>query len=181
MPNLIFGTHRMNCLSVEKKSHGSRFAPGMLARDVVIGRNVVIGHAAFWHYHTDAEFAFIAIGWVTLVDDISSEARAIVDAENAADGAATAPSVPPTTAPIGPASCSPCAAPSCAPRTVPCACAAIGRASVANSIVANNIFDFIGPRLGNSNRLGLGAHQLTAMDIGSLPISMWGSSTARTR
>src|SRR5579872_4367232 len=48
---------------------------------------------------------------------------------------ATAPTAPPTTAPTGPASRPPCRAPSCAPRTVPCACAAIGNASVAANII----------------------------------------------
>ena len=58
-----------------------------IAGHVIIGRHVVVGDAGFRQHGADAEFAFVAIRRHALLDDISAEARAILNAENAADGA----------------------------------------------------------------------------------------------
>src|ERR1700682_1197930 len=69
--------------------HGAVVDVGVaIARgDVIFGRHLVIGHALLRQYRADAEFALVAIRRHALLDDIGAEARALFDAENAANGA----------------------------------------------------------------------------------------------
>jgi hypothetical protein len=54
---------------------------------MVIGGNVVISDAAFWQHCSYDEFIGVAIRWDALANDVFVEARAILDAENAANRA----------------------------------------------------------------------------------------------
>ena len=88
-----------------------------ITEDVVLARDIIIGHSIWRQDRADAKFLAIMVGWVSLANNIVVETGRSSTPRTPPIVPVTAPTAPPTTAPTAPASLPPRQLPLALPKS----------------------------------------------------------------